>query len=497
MSYTVSRRRFLIAATSTVAAMPAWAQPPDVSLKPIARPTDLQRRFQPEPQELIARAELGGRVGFSALRASDGMVLESGGAEITLPPASVAKALTACYAIEILGDDHRFATRILATGPLANGRLEGDLILAGGADPTLDTDGLAELASRLKQAGVVEVTGKFHVWGGALPYAMSIDPSQPDQVGYNPTVSGLSLNFNRVHFEWRRTGSSYAVTMDARSANHRPDVAFARMDVVTRDAPIYTYRDGDGRDNWTVARGALGNKGARWLPVRKPELYAAEVFKTFARAHGIVLSAPSQIETLPPGTELARIDSAPLKQIVVDMMKFSTNLTAETIGMAATTAHQGTPVDILASAKAMNSWFSAKTGATDIALVDHSGLGDSSRISAATMAKVLHLFQARVGIKDLMKPFPMRDEQRRHIKDHPVTVLCKTGTLNFVSGLAGFAMYPDGTEVVFAIFCADTDRRAGLTKAQRERPEGAVSWNRRAKRLQQDLIERWGVMYTS
>ena len=41
-----------------------------------------------------------------------------------------------------------------------------------------------------------------------------------------------------------------------------------------------------------MARGALGTGGARWLPVRKPELYAGEVFATFARAQGIVLGKP-------------------------------------------------------------------------------------------------------------------------------------------------------------------------------------------------------------
>ena len=497
MRHSISRRQFLTTTAASLAAFPAFARAPEVSLRPSARPTDLLRRIQPDPQDLISNAQLGGDVGFVAIRGSDGALLEAGDAENGLPPASVAKALTACYAIETLGPDHRFATRILVDGKFVDGRVEGNVILAGGADPTLSTDDLAELARMLKAAGIFEVTGAFHVWGGQLPYAATIDAAQPEQVGYNPAVSGLNLNFNRVHFEWRKAGSSYTVTMDARSANHRPEVSFARMDVVARDVPVYTYKDGNGRDNWTVARGALGNGGARWLPVRKPELYAGEVFQTFARAHGIALKPPKLLETLPESTEVARVESAPLRQIAVDMLKFSTNLTAETIGMAATTARGGRPDSIRASADAMNAWLAQESGATDFALVDHSGLGDTSRISTQTMAKALRLFQQRIGIKALMKPFPFRDDKGRQIKDHTVSVLSKTGTLNFVSGLAGFADYPDGTEVVFAIFCADIDRRAGLSRAERKRPEGAASWNRRAKQLQQALIERWGVMYTS
>lgn len=463
----------------------------------MARATNLMRRFQAEPAELIARAKLGGAVGFIALRASDGTVLETNQADVGLPPASVAKALTACYALDALGATHRFRTRILALGPISDGKLNGDLVLAGGGDPTLDTDGLALLAKRLKDSGIFEVTGKFRVWGGALPTTKEIDASQPDQVGYNPAVSGLNLNFNRVHFEWRKAGSDYTVTMDARSANHRPEVDTARMRVVPRDTPIYTYEDAKTHDAWTVAKGALGNGGARWLPVRKPELYAADVFRTFARSHGIALSAPVLVDDTPEGTELAHVESAPLSVILRDMLKFSTNLTAEVVGMTATTVRVGRPEGIAQSAQAMNTWIEDQTGQTGFALVDHSGLGDQSRVNAAAMAKALFALDAKLGIKALLKDFPLRDAERRVIEDHPITVLAKTGTLNFVSGLSGFADLPDGSGVVFAIFCADIDRRAKLSVAERERPEGGVAWNRRAKALQQALIERWGVMYST
>jgi D-alanyl-D-alanine carboxypeptidase/D-alanyl-D-alanine-endopeptidase (penicillin-binding protein 4) len=51
--------------------------------------------------------------------------------------------------------------------------------------------------------------------------------------------------------------------------------------------------------------------------------------------------------------------------------------------------------------------------------------------------------------------------------------------------------------MTFAIFAADTDRRARIKRSERESPQGARSWNKRAKGLQQDLIERWGTLYAS
>ena len=99
------------------------------------------------------------------------------------------------------------------------------------------------------------------------------------------------------------------------------------------------------------------------------------------------------------------------------------------------------------------------------------------------------------GLRDILKPIAMRDEKRRVIKDHPIKGDAKTGTLNFVSTLAGYLTGPDGTEMAFAIFVADEGIRATLSRAEREGPPGGKTWNRRAKRMQQQLIERWGVLY--
>jgi hypothetical protein len=57
----------------------------------------------------------------------------------------------------------------------------------------------------------------------------------------------------------------------------------------------------------------------------------------------------------------------------------------------------------------------------------------------------------------------MKDDKGAVIKGHPVKVLAKSGTLNFVSGLAGHIVPPpifwDGRELVFAIFSGDPERR--------------------------------------
>jgi len=96
-----------------------------------------------------------------------------------------------------------------------------------------------------------------------------------------------------------------------------------------------------------------------------------------------------------------------------------------------------------------------------------------------------------------LKPIPVRDARGRIQKNHPIKVHAKTGTLNFVSGLGGFMTSADGTEMAFVIFAADTNTRARIKRADRERPQGAKGWNGRAKAFQQVLIARWGSLYGS
>jgi D-alanyl-D-alanine carboxypeptidase/D-alanyl-D-alanine-endopeptidase (penicillin-binding protein 4) len=98
-------------------------------------------------------------------------------------------------------------------------------------------------------------------------------------------------------------------------------------------------------------------------------------------------------------------------------------------------------------------------------------------------------------LPDLLKAIPIKKIDGAPDKAHPVKVVAKTGTLNFVSGLAGYATTSKGRQLSFAIFSGDLDRRDALGPDERDRPPGGRTWNTRAKQLQQALILRWDTLY--
>ncbi|WP_371258141.1 D-alanyl-D-alanine carboxypeptidase/D-alanyl-D-alanine endopeptidase [Jannaschia sp. CCS1] len=474
----------------------AWAAAPERSLRPLARPAGFLLRTIPEAAEIIRDAGLGGRVGFAVADVATGEILEVVNPLYPLPPASVAKTVSCAYGLDRLGPNYRFRTRLVSNGVLADGRLDGDLWLVGSGDPLFDTDALAAMADDLVNMGLREVTGRFMVATGALPEIWQIDPSQLPHVGYNPAISALNLNFNRVHFEWERVGEDYTISMDARSASLRPAVQVARMRVEERTTPVYTYSDAESHDAWTVARGALGDAGSRWLPVRRPAAYMAEVFQTLMGRHGVRLPSPTY-ELSAPETALVLAEhvSDPLDEILRGMMRWSTNLTAEVVGLMATQATGQSASSLPESGAAMTAWMQETLGARNATFVDHSGLGVGSRIRPQDMTHALVSAGSDSLLRDLMKDIPMRDRDGNVIQGHPIEVVAKTGTLDFVSALAGFARMPSGRDLAFAIFSADLDRREAIPDDQRERPTGTRTYNRAAKRMQQALIERWGAVY--
>ena len=428
----------------------------------------------PRPGRLIASARLDAEVDYAVFDMA-GTLIEGRGADRPIAPASTLKVLTALYALDRLGADHRFATRVLRSGDM--------LILAGGGDPMLDTDGLAQLAGLLAATGTAS-PARFAVWGGVLPRVEEISAEQPDHLAYNPSVSGIALNFNRVHLDWKSGGGD--LSMQARAARHSPR-AYSVQAAAVGQGPLFTWREDGAREIWEVNRAGLKSRGSRWLPVRRPELYAGDVFQTLCRAEGLPLPAPEVIADLPADlVEVARIESPPLREILRGMMEYSTNLTAEMVGLHAS----GAP-DLVDSAKAMQAWAEAR-GIPALDLRDHSGMSPATRVTARAMAQVISALGAPADLRGLMKHVPLQDRKDRSAPEG-LRIDAKTGTLNFVSNLAGYGSIPGRGDVIFAIYISDMTRRAA-TEGQ-ELPAGVIGWTSRAKLLQQELVAGWIARY--
>ena len=481
-------RRLVLTGLLAGVAAPSWAEVAKPRLRP--KPRAGKRVDDRAGSRLVDAAKLGGAVGYCVADMATGQVLEASGADVAMAPASVTKAVTALFALEKLGTSHKFVTRVMRAGKITGGRLEGDLILAGGGDPGFDTDKMGDLVAALAATGLREVSGKFIAYAGALPERFQIAPDQPEFVGYNPAISGLMLNYNRVNFTWKAQNGGYALAMNAEGERFVPPVSMASVKLADREVPLFEY-EGGAQDNWTVSRGALGEVGSRWLPVRHAAGYAAEVFQTLCAAQGIKLAKAEVVYALPEAVEIVRHESEPLPDVLRKMLKFSTNLTAEAVGLAASGAGS-----LEGSAAVMTNWAQRRFGIAGL-FGDHSGLGPKSRITPADMmAFMIAARRDPIGrrLHDLVKDHGLPNEAGKAQDKAAVRVHAKSGTMNFVSNLSGYIDAGDRT-LAFAIFSGDLERRAGVPIWDREDPEGDAAWVKRARRLQGQLLHRWGTVY--
>jgi D-alanyl-D-alanine carboxypeptidase/D-alanyl-D-alanine-endopeptidase (penicillin-binding protein 4) len=105
----------------------------------------------------------GGASGAWVADSADGRSLFSSNADTRRTPASVQKLLTTTTSLERLGYDEHLETVVRHDGNLdADGVLDGNLYLQGFGDPSFETGDLALLASRIRDAGVRDVTGRVY-----------------------------------------------------------------------------------------------------------------------------------------------------------------------------------------------------------------------------------------------------------------------------------------------------------------------------------------------
>lgn len=448
-------------------------------------------------------------LGVVLFDAATGKVLAQHGADRPFIPASTTKVTTSLAALEILGPDHRFATTLLATGDVADGILHGDLWLHGGGDPTLSTEGLRDLVAGLRSAGIRRVDGGFFFDESLYPRAPEIDLLQPESAQYNPAVSALSVNYNRLEVRWQRDlkGRPAGQLWSPADGGALPvrGIATGALDA-SLDPRIEFVFAPDPSPRWLLSPhlAERATSGSAFLPVRgDPGPVAAELLVTLAAKAGITLPRAQRGSAPADARKIARHESPPLVEVVTGLLRYSNNLTAELTGLATSRQLDGSGLALEASARRIAAWWQDRLPDTSFAgfvAANHSGLSSVTRHTPRQMAAVLRYgasgAASGVRLQDVLPTRELGENGRPPGEAAPGnTVRAKSGTLLYADGLVGFLTTRRGRELGFVILLTDADARARLDAGRDTRialsPPEASDWTGRAKALERDLIARW------
>lgn len=448
-------------------------------------------------------------VGYLLFHLSDGQAVESHRPDEPRIPASTTKVVTTVAALQVLGADFRFNTTLLSTGEIRDGALSGDLYLRGGGDPTLSTDDLRALATALRQTGVKRITGNFFYDDSLLPTAREIEPKQPVAVSYNPGLSALSVNYNRIFLRWRRNGKSPTFSTAIFSPADGGPIAVKAITIgmLPRgfDSRITFLPDGAGTatDRWLLSP-ALPPRGTIELPVRNnPGHIAALLFRTLCHQRGVNLPLP-QRGAVPPHAHLLHTHaSAPLSEIITKVLRYSNNLAAELVGQTTTSQLNNRPASVHESAAALTQWYRHTLPHIDwkgFQAINHSGLSSATRHTPRQLAEILrHAWRTPLGgarFPELLSHPPWGGDDDDHIRG---LVKAKSGTMSYADGLVGYLTTTRGQQLGFVILVTDFDKRAALDATLDIRiidsSVAAQAWTSRAKAFEKALIARWIMKY--
>ncbi len=411
-------------------------------------------------------------VGVHVVDLADGRTLYARNHRAAFNPASNVKLFTTYAALVLLGPAHRYVTEVYAKAPpTADGVVDGPLYVRGTGDPSLTTADLYELAGRLRARGVAKVRGPIVV--DASSFAADRLPPGFDQkdefASYRPKVGAFSVNFNT--FVVRVTagdepGRPAAVRIDPPV----PSIVVDRADVRTTEgwkrAVSVTHTQDRGRIH-LVVDGTIGVSApplSYRFPVADPTRYAGEVFALVLRQRGVRLGRRriERGEVPRRATRLGAHRSRTVAQLVRDVNKHSNNFMAEQILYGLDDARPATFDGALARVRAL---FEARGfGEGDLRLGNGSGLYDTNRTTPRAVVELLGRIHADFRVApDFEASLPivgLDGTTRRRLRDTPAAgwIRAKTGTLDGVSALSGYAGAPGRPPIAFSILFNDLGR---------------------------------------
>jgi D-alanyl-D-alanine carboxypeptidase/D-alanyl-D-alanine-endopeptidase (penicillin-binding protein 4) len=399
------------------------------------------------------------------------VVLDNNGQRIMIP-ASITKVATASTVLAHFPPGYKFKTQIYSTGSIQDGVLKGDLYLKGGGDPSFVSENLWFLVNVFTRTPIKKVEGNIIVDDSLFDKVRFDESRQKARVdrAYDAPVGAMSFNWNSVNLFVRpgKVGGPAQVTVDpendyVRLVNHAKTASSGGNKLIA-DRNEEKKFPGD----MVLISGSISEKypeTAVFLSISQPDLWSGYNLKSFLSQRGITVTGTIKNGVLPDKADLrAESDSKSIEEILADMNKFSNNYVAEmlTKNLGSLKAKPAT----LASGVAMINDHMVSLGLPkdQYVIENPSGLTRENRMSPFAMWKILqHLRQDFQVQPEFLASLPIAGIDgtlKKRMKESQAErwVRAKTGSLNGVVSLAGYAGLKDGRVITFTfIYNGSTD----------------------------------------
>jgi D-alanyl-D-alanine carboxypeptidase/D-alanyl-D-alanine-endopeptidase (penicillin-binding protein 4) len=393
-------------------------------------------------------------------------------------PASVMKLVTTWSALELLGPDFTWPTEVYFNGDFDGQTLYGDLGIKGYGDPFLVLEEFWKLLRVLRRLGLSDIEGDL-VLDDSYFEIPDEDPGafdgQPYRT-YNVVPNALLTNFKAVQFFFLADtiNKRVLVTTDP----ELPNLAI-RNRLTLADGPCRGYQGGisfnitdpESIDS-VVFEGAFParcNTYSLTRTVLQHDTYLYGLFRSLWG--GLGGSLQGRLANMPIPEDAALIytwHSPPLAEIIRSINKNSNNVMTRHLLLTMGAEHRGAPATEAKGVEVVNEFLQSK-GLHDgsLVLVNGAGLSREGRVSATMLVDILEAAAADAFAPEFLASLSIAGldgTTRGRFDDASGNGIMhvKTGRLDNVSALAGFAHADDGTLYALAFLVNTPDAHLGL-----------------------------------
>ncbi len=394
----------------------------------------------------------------------DGTVILQHRSDVLMLPASISKIATASAVLQSFAPGTKFKTQLKSSAKIEDGKLKGSLFLVGGGDPSFVSENMWFLVNSFKRTNVKEVTGDICV-DDSLFDSVRFDESRESvrvDRAYDAPVGAMSFNWNSMNVFVRPTKASQEalVILD-------PENDYLKLDNMVKTkksgaAEIQVDRNWNEKTKTDIVkvRGQIGEnqkEAVIFANISQPDLWAGANLKSFLGQRGIQVTGSIKNCIASDSMEvLAEVESKPIEAILSDMNKFSNNFVAEMLTKNLATLTQK-PATLKAGVARIQKHLKdlGFDLQKDFVILNPSGLTRDNKMTSYAMWRLLMIREKDFAtMPEFIMSLPISGVDgtlKRRMKDELTfrQVRAKTGLLNGVVSLAGYATDSNGLPIPF------------------------------------------------
>ncbi|HDZ42245.1 MAG TPA: D-alanyl-D-alanine carboxypeptidase/D-alanyl-D-alanine-endopeptidase [Bacteroidetes bacterium] len=420
--------------------------------------------------------------------AESGYIIAGYNEALSLGSASVMKLVTTAVALETLGPDFRFTTRVGYAGNFnpADSSLKGYIVIKGGGDPSIiseyfpdhNKDIIDEWADALYHAGIRKVSGCVVSDAMIFDYHPAPGGWNWSDLGnyYGAGAHGICIydNMYRIHF---KTGNEGSIPEITKIEPEIPGLIIENRLISSGNRDNgYIYLEPYG--DYAVIRGEIPPGREDFIlkaSIPDPPFLTARLLQQALTDRGVTFENPATSLRLSPGIageyRLSRkvvvhtSYSPALYEIITATNTESLNMFAEQllkyIGLLYSNMELATSESGIIAVRESLDYFLDDTGG--LYMTDGSGLSRSNAISSSFITSLLHYMNSKSRYADyFLRSLPQaatKGTLEHYFKD-PVfhnNLKAKSGTSTRIRNYAGYFRTSSGKEMTFAVLVNNFD----------------------------------------